>query len=305
MFTDHPSHSIMTSNASDTAVFARPADAELDMFGLTHPGLARVQNQDHFLLATVHPQIVVHGTSLDQSGDLPLSGSRLGTILLVADGVGGSSDGAAAAKLATEAVMQYVASSLRCYHELGAGRDPLFLTALHDAAMLAHEAVRHEAAERSPGSSLATTLTLGIGVWPWLYVVQVGDSRAYIFSHGQLHQITRDQTLAQALLDVGALKPSQLKQSPLNHVLASAIGSDEAKPVVSRVDVSERGCVLLFCTDGLTKHVSDEEIAELCANGMDAEPLARRLLELALERGGSDNITLVIARAPEKRASKS
>lgn len=290
----------MPLHTSDTAVFARPADGEIDMFGLTHPGLARPQNQDHFMLATVHPQIVLHGTSLRDTSKVALSGSRLGTILLVADGVAGSSDGAAAAQLATETVTKYVASSLRCYHELGTGRDPAFLDALQDAVMRAHETVRAEAALRSSRSSLATTLTLGIGVWPWLYVVHVGDSRAYIHTHGQLRQITRDQTLAQAMLDAGAMKPEQVEKSPLNHILASAIGAEEATPVVSRVDVSERGCVLLFCTDGLTKHVTDAEIAELCASGMAAEPLARQLLQLALERGGSDNITLVIARAPER-----
>ncbi len=284
-----------------TAVYARPVDDELDMFGLTHPGLKRAQNQDHFLLATVHPQVVVHGSSLGGSAELPLRGSRLGTILLVADGVGGSSDGAAAAQLATETVTQYVASSLRCYHEIGAGQAPEFLTALSEAAVRAHEAVRAAAATRADKRNLATTLTLGIGVWPWLYVVQVGDSRAYIYTHGALHQITRDQTLAQEMLDVGALDPEQARHSPLNHVLSSAIGSDDATPVVSRVDVSERGCVLLFCTDGLTKHVSDEEIAQLCASGLSAEPLARRLLDISLERGGSDNITVVIARAPTRQ----
>ncbi len=270
------------------------------MFGLTHPGLARQQNQDHFMLATVHPQIVVHSTSLGTTSNLALSGSRLGTIMLVADGVGGSSDGAAAAQLATEAVTTYVASSLRCYHELGVGRDPAFLTALQEAAMRAHDTVRAEAASRPSERDLATTLTLGIGVWPWLYVVHVGDSRAYIHTHGALHQITRDQTVAQAMLDLGAIKPEQVERSPLNHILSSAIGASEATPVVTRVDVSERGCVLLFCTDGLTKHVSDQEIAEGCASGLAAEPLARQLLAMALDRGGSDNITIVIARAPQR-----
>jgi protein phosphatase len=284
-----------------SAVTARPTDDELDMFGITHPGRVRAENQDHFMLATVHPQIVVHGSSLNTNTNLPLRGGRLGTILLVADGVGGSGDGAAAAQLATEAVTKYVVSSLRCYHEIGRGEAPEFLTALRDTAIEAHEAVLAEAAARSHKSSLATTLTLGIGVYPWLYVVQVGDSRAYIYTHGALRQVTRDQTIAQQMLDVGAMKAEQVRQSPLNHILSSAIGSEEATPVVSRVDVSERGCVLLFCTDGLTKHVSDEEIADLCSQGMSAEPLARRLLELALERGGSDNITIVIARAPQKK----
>ncbi len=282
----------------------RPTDDELDMFGLTHPGLKRENNQDHFLLATVHTQISVLGSSLDTLGQLPLKGNRLGTVMLVADGVGGTSDGGAAAQLATTTVMQYVASSLRCYHEIGSGNDPEFLSSLREAAFLAHEAVLAEAASRTDRSSLATTLTLGIAVYPWLYVVQVGDSRAYIYTHGALQQVTRDQTMAQEMLDVGVLNARDAKRSPLKDILSSAIGAQDAVPVVSRVDVSERGCILVFCTDGLTKHVSDDEIASFCAQGLSAEHLGRRLLDLALERGGSDNITIVIAQAPAKtRAS--
>ena len=285
---------------SSPAMSVRPTDDELDMFGITHPGLKRKENQDHFLLATVHPQIVVHGSSLANASELPLRGSRLGTVLLVADGVGGSSDGGAAAQLATESVMQYVASSLRCYHELGAGQNPELLMGLREAAMRAHDAVRAEAATRPGKANLATTLTLGIGVWPWLYVTQVGDSRAYIYTKGRLGQITRDQTMAQALLDLGAIKAEDAGRSPLKHVLASAIGAEDASPVVSRVDVTERGCIILFCTDGLTKHVADDEIAALCRQSMPSEQLARTLLDMALERGGSDNITIVTVRAPVK-----
>lgn len=289
---------LQTTSALSVAV--RPTDDELDMFGLTHQGYHRSNNQDHFLIATIHAEIKVHNTSLTGSAALPLLGNRLGTVLLVADGVGGTSDGAAAAQLATESVMEYVASSLRCYHEMGRGNDPQFLSSLREAALRAHEAVLAEAATRPDHASLATTLTLGIGVWPWLYVVQVGDSRAYVYSAKRLLQVTHDQTIAQEMVDMGALKAADLPRSPLKDILSSAIGAEEASPVVSRVDVSERGCVLLFCTDGLTKHVSDAEIEAHCAMGTTAEQLGRTLLDLALERGGSDNITIVIARAPVK-----
>ena len=278
----------------------RPTDAELDLFGLTHQGHRRKNNQDHFLIATVHAGIKLHSTSLARAEELPLEGNRLGTVMLVADGVGGTGDGAAAAQLATESVMQYVASSLRCYHEMGTGNDPQFLSSLREAAMRAHEAVLAEAVTRSDRKSLATTLTLGIGVWPWLYVVQVGDSRAYIYTGGRLVQVTRDQTMAQEMVDLGALKSADQQRSPLNDILSSAIGAEEASPVVTRVDISERGCVLVFCTDGLTKHVSNAEIEAHCAKGLSAEQLGRTLVELALERGGSDNVTVVIARAPVK-----
>jgi len=278
----------------------RPRDDEIDLFGLTHQGHRRANNQDHFLIATIHAQIKVNGTSLTDISELPMVGNRLGTVLLVADGVGGTNDGGAAARLATESVMQYVASSLRCYHEMGNGNDPRFLTSLRETALRAHDAVVAEAATRADHASLATTLTLGIGVWPWLYVVQVGDSRAYIYTGGRLVQVTRDQTMAQEMLDIGALAPADASRSPLKDILSSAIGAEQATPEVSRVDVSERGCVLIFCTDGLTKHVTNDEIESHCAMGLSAEKLVRSLVNLALERGGSDNVTVVVAQAPLK-----
>jgi serine/threonine protein phosphatase PrpC len=119
-------------------------------------------------------------------------------------------------------------------------------------------------------------------------VVQVGDSRAYIYTHGMLHQITRDQTLAQELVDEGAMRAEDLHRSPLSNVLSSA-------------SVAERGCTLVFCTDGLTRHVSHTEIAAACAGISSSERTARDLLQMALDRGGLDNITIIVARAPLNR----
>src|SRR3954462_7319001 len=90
----------------------RPRDDELDLFGLTHPGLVRAENQDQFLLCTVHPQVTVHGTSLPNPDELAVRGTRLAPILLVADGVGGSAAGSVASRLATEAVTRYVAAAV-------------------------------------------------------------------------------------------------------------------------------------------------------------------------------------------------
>src|SRR5215213_10169352 len=106
-----------TGRAADTEV--RPRDDELDLYGLTHAGRVRSENQDHFLLCTVHPQVVIHGTSLPSTDDLALRGQRLATIMLVADGVGGGVAGSRASRLATEAVTQYVATALRSYHAAG------------------------------------------------------------------------------------------------------------------------------------------------------------------------------------------
>src|SRR4029450_1640876 len=102
-----------------TAPGRKPRDDERDLFGLTHPGKVRPENQDHFLLGTVNPQVVIHGTSLPEPDNLPLRGERLATVLLVADGVGSGSAGGEASRLATESITRYVSSTLRCYHSAG------------------------------------------------------------------------------------------------------------------------------------------------------------------------------------------
>src|SRR5262249_5239471 len=179
----------------------------------------------------------------------------------------------------------------------GSSRDEDCLEAVRTAAREAHDAVRADVDEHRGGNS-ATTLTLGIVVWPWMYVLQVGDSRCYTYVRGKLRQVTRDQTVAQSLVDQGLLAPERAKASPFRHVLSSAIGSDEASPEVTRIDITDRDSVALVRTDGLTKPVSDAEIAEHLGAMKSTEQVCRDLLQLALERGGHDNITIVGARAP-------
>ena len=290
---------------STTPAEPRPRDNELDLFGLTHPGLVRAENEDLFLLRTVHPQVVVHATSLPDENEIALRGQRLATIMLVADGVGGSKAGSRASRIATEAVTRYVASSLRCYQSVGSVTEGEFEETLRAAAIEAHETVRSEAAAIAEEAGMATTLSLGIVVWPWLYVVQVGDSRCYLYSRGELQQITRDQTFAQELVDQGVFTCEDAKTSPLNNILSSAIGATEALPEITRVEIKERGSVILFCTDGLTKHVTDDEIATHLGSMESSEQVCRALLQIALDRGGTDNITLVAGRALKVRPSTS
>jgi serine/threonine protein phosphatase PrpC len=278
----------------------RPLDEELDLFGLTHVGKVRASNQDHFMLATIHPQMVVHTTSLPHPDSLPMRGQRIATIMLVADGVGGNTGGAEASKLAVEAISSYVSSSIRSYHLSGDTHDGSFEEALRTATFEAHAKVKAEAMTLPDSSRMATTLTLAIVTWPWVYVVQVGDSRCYTFVPGAMNLVTKDQTMAQALADEGALPVENITRSPLNNILVSAIGGDSAKPVVTRLDISDRTSVLLLCTDGLTKHVSDAELADHLSRMTSAEQLCRDLVDLVLERGGTDNVTVLVGRAPKR-----
>ncbi len=282
----------------DATAMVRPKDDELDLFGITHQGKVRKENQDHFLVSTVHPQLVIHGTSLPAPENLPLRGTRFATVLVLADGVGGAASGSEAARLATESVMRYISETMRSYHAAGTATEEELLQSLKDTALEAHKSVRGEAASRPAQKGMATTLTVCMVVYPWAYVVQVGDSRCYIFDKGKLTLLTRDQTIAQSLVDQGLMPAERLPMSPFKHVLSSAIGSDEALPVVSTFDLRERGSLILMCSDGLTKHVSDEEIADHSKRMKSSEQLARDLLNLALDRGGTDNVTIIAARAP-------
>jgi serine/threonine protein phosphatase PrpC len=279
----------------------KPRDHELDLHGLTHQGLVRRENQDHFLIGTLHRELAVHGTSLPAMNQLLLRGDRFAAFAVVADGVGGSTGGAAASQRAVETIAQYVQSTLRCFAAADPAHEPAFIDALRGAALDADAAVRAlrmddgEPGEGGRGGP-ATTLTLAIGVWPRAYVVQVGDSRCYVHGNGALRCLTRDQTAAQDLVDSGDLTLAEAANSPLQHMLTSAIGGQVAAPVVTAVD-QQRDAVFLLCSDGLTRHVSDPELAECLAGLRSSQQACTDLLKLALERGGQDNITIIVGRA--------
>jgi protein phosphatase len=143
---------------------------------------------------------------------------------------------------------------------------------------------------------MATTLTLYLGIWPRAYLLQVGDSRCYLLRRGELTQITRDQTMAQELVDLGVLSRADASGSRLAHTLSSSIGGSQTAPVVTRFDMTW-GNVLLLCSDGLTAHVSDERLREQLRSMTSAKQVCEDLLQDALEGGGSDNITVIVGRA--------
>ncbi len=276
----------------------KPRDDEIDVFGLTHQGKVRKDNQDQFMLATVHKRFSVLQTSLPDGTPLPLADERVAFLAMVADGVGGGFGGQKASATALEVVTEYVTSSSACFLHADSSEQE-FIHTLQEAALRSHDAVRARAMIEAEGRAMATTLTLYMGVWPYYYLLQVGDSRYYLYREGALTQVSRDQTIAQELVDKGVLTRAVAERSRLADVLSSAIGADEAAPVVTRLK-SEWGLVHLLCTDGLTKHVSDERIAEVLGSMTSAKQAAETLLQEALADGGTDNITIIIGR-PQRR----
>ncbi len=286
--------------ATDTLVARKPLDSELDVYGLTHTGLVRQTNQDHFIISSLRRDVVVHQTSLPPAESQSTT-ERLALLAVVADGVGSSLMGGEASRQAVEGILNYVSACAKCFYRLAEGDDTELHSALADAAMRVHADIAKERADGPPEArGMATTLTLWLGVWPFAYLLQVGDSRCYVFRNGTLTQISRDQTIVQDLVDAGVLTRTQAMRSPLNNVLSSAIGGEEAMPVVTRM---EQGwdVVGLLCSDGLTKHVSDDQIAERLRNMTSAKQCCEALVQDALDAGGSDNITVVIGRPSPKK----
>lgn len=273
----------------------RPVLADVDIFGMTDRGKVRSENQDHFLIATLHKLVRVKQTSLPE-GELPsLVSNPRGYLFVVADGVGGRPDGHLASGTALRTVADYVTNFTDLYRRLDPAQESLFLQELTRSVKRSHEVLLEQGHQEISGRGLATTLTMVAVLWPRAYLVQVGDSRCYRLRQGSLELMSRDQTLAQALVDSGALSPDDAERSPLRNVLASALGGREVTPMTATAGI-EWGDVMLLCTDGLTKHVSDEEIQSELVNLESAENSCRRLIGLVLERGGSDNVTVVIGR---------
>lgn len=281
--------------ATEPAASRKPLDSEIDVYGLTHTGLVRSVNQDHFLISSLRRQVVVHRSSLPRV-DAKSTSDRTAFLAIVADGVGSSVMGGEASRHAVEGILRYITECSKCFYRLDENDLTQLSTALAESAMRVHADIARERAEgKSDGQGMATTLTLWLGVWPYGYLLQVGDSRCYVMRGGVLRQISRDQTVVQDLVDAGVLTQTQAMRSPLSNVLSSAIGGSEAMPVITRFEQTWDQIGLL-CSDGLTKHVSDERIAEQLRNMTSAKQVCEALLQDALDAGGSDNITIVVGR---------
>ncbi len=291
-----PTHQMV---APPGAVDRKPADDEIDVFGLTHSGRVRSENQDHFLICALRKQMVVHQTSLPETGNLMAGPERLAFLAMVADGVGGGTRGEVASRLVLEAVTQYVSGTMRSYYAAGSADDQEFFEALQEGAVQCHSELRRRGEEDPEFQGMATTLTLYLGVWPRAYLLQVGDSRCYLFRDGELRQITRDQTMAQELIDLGVLTRKDAAATRYARTLSSSLGGHQSDPVVTRFDMTW-GTVVLLCSDGLTAHVSDDRIRERLRTMTSARQVCESLLEEALEDGGTDNISIIVGRAIQR-----
>lgn len=276
----------------------RALSSSLDVYGLTHPGKVRANNEDHFLVCSLQRKIEVYHTSLPDPSIFGRT-EGLAFLALVADGVGGARAGEEASRITLEHLTRYVSRSLTCYYTSDPGDDETFVRELEEAAMKVHAEISEEAEHNPEFHGMATTLTLWLGVGSSAYLLQVGDSRCYILQDDELVQISRDQTIAEEFVEAGVISRSDAAFNRWTNVLSSAIGGPQAAPKVTRVAQS-LGSVGLMCSDGLTRHVSDDRIRERLINMKSARECCESLLQDALDAGGEDNITIIAGRpAPQ------
>lgn len=281
---------------------SRPGFSDIEAWGVTHRGKVRSENMDHFFMGSLVREADGHvlAVGFDEEAKLHEGATRLASLGVVADGVGSAAGGAEAARVAVRGLLDSLVASFEEARVDESTGSEEFTRLLHEAALACHESLLQRGEKEGEGRQFATTLTFFLGFWPHAYLLQVGDSRCYVFQEGKLTRISRDQTLAQELVDSGVLAREHAERTRWANVLSSAIGGVQAAPVVSRV-VRTWGSVVLLCSDGLTKHVSEDEIEDRIANMTNARQVGEELLELALDRGGTDNITIVIGRTlPEK-----
>jgi PPM family protein phosphatase len=269
-----------TVQTSDRSI--APSD-RLAICGATDIGASRASNQDTFVIADL------------QSGDLsnpcsrkevPLS--RHGILLLVCDGMGGAAAGDVAARIAAEAIKKQL---------VGAG--PAVATrpdaSLKSAVSGANGAVFAEAKAHPETRGMGTTCTAAIVLPDRLFIAQVGDSRAYLLRGGRLELLTRDQTMAEQLVDSGVLRAEDVDTCMYNHILSQAVGTrSTVQPITSEVRL-RRGDRILLCSDGLHGPVSAQEIARILGGAADINGVAHGLIQAALAAGGPDNVTVVVA----------
>jgi PPM family protein phosphatase len=271
---------------------------QLQVAGRTDAGCRRSDNQDAFLIADLtaletggvllEPDVAT-GAAVAARFDLGAKGA----LCMVADGMGG----AAAGGLASNVAIASVCDELRRNWSLGDNNSPQhFAKKLRDAVEAANTRIHDIGRSDLRFHGMGTTLT-AVGVLDdYLYVAQIGDSRAYLVRNGKIAQITHDQSYIQHLIDSGTITEKEAENNVQRNVILQALGPAPVVLVDLTYQEIRRGDVVIVCSDGLTRVVKRDDMIELAARVEEPGLCCEELVELANLRGGPDNITVVIAR---------
>jgi protein phosphatase len=211
---------------------------------------------------------------------------------MVADGMGGAAAGEIASSMAVDVVLGELRTT---WVSGGSGDAQAFANALVAATAAANERIHRYATEHPEFRGMGTTATVAGVLGDTLYIAQVGDSRAYLVRNGVARQLTKDQSLMQRLIEAGEITAEEAEVSERRNIILQALGPESTVKVDITHQQLRRGDTLVLCSDGLSGLVKDHEIADAVRRESNLTAASRHLIDLANERGGPDNITVVIA----------
>lgn len=260
----------------------------VSVFGKTDLGRTRDHNEDTYLVADLSTGSAVSSTSAADHAIGPR-----GSLFMVADGMGGAAAGELASSMAAQVIFDHLNSSWRADTDATSER---FAFRIREAVERANAEIHAYALEHADVRGMGTTLTAAGVIGNLLFLAQVGDSRAYLVRGGRAFQLTKDQSLTQRLVDAGELTEEEAETNVRRNIILQALGPDPRVRVVLSMEELRREDVLVVCSDGLSGLVRKDEIAEVVAREPDLAQVSSALIDLANERGGPDNITVVAAR---------
>jgi PPM family protein phosphatase len=260
----------------------------VSVFGKTDLGLTRDHNEDTFLVA----DLSTGNASLHAAVREHEVGAR-GSLFMVADGMGGAAAGEIASAMAADIIYRHLSTVWTADAEQTAGR---FAFRMKEAVELANQEIYVYARDHPELRGMGTTVTAAGVYGDDLYLTQIGDSRGYLVRNGEAIQLTKDQSLMQRLVDAGELTEEEAEQSERRNIILQALGPDPRVKVDLTHQTLRRGDMLIICSDGLSGLVKREEFAQMAETHPELATLCSALIDLANERGGPDNITVVAAR---------
>jgi len=273
------------------------AMVEVDLAGASHQGFVRQNNEDHYLAAVIKRSLETVLTNLGD-GVLPRSFDETAYGMLVADGMGGMKAGELASSIALLRLLELAVQTPDWVMKINDRESAaIIMRRMTDRFRQIDRDLRQEGERDQSLYGMGTTLTAAASLGTELFVSHLGDSRAYLLRGERLHQLTKDHTLAQALIEAGLAEADDSSTQAMRHVLTAALGSTgkPTDPQVQRFHLSE-GDQILLCTDGLTEMVADENIKSVLLRANSSDAACQALIDLALAGGGKDNITVVLAR---------
>lgn len=261
----------------------------------SHVGKVRAKNQDHYSIMRIARSLDVLSTNLP-GGEIPQKVEEFGYGMVVADGMGGMAGGERASILAIQTGIKLVLEAPKWALKIDEQEARQLVERMRGYFQQVDATLIQEALYDPSLTGMGTTLTVSYSVGSHVFIVHAGDSRGYLLRDGKLRQLTRDHTLAQSLADAGMIPAESVGMHSSRHILVNFAGGPRRgiEPEVGTLELQD-GDRLLLCTDGLTGMVTDPEIVEVLNQHDDPKLAAEALIERALEQGGRDNVTVLIA----------